>query len=262
MKQVIAFLTAALMLCACGSEQPKTVTFHKVKTTKEAVLDSSANAPSCKVVIEIDNADSDNAETAQAINNAVSQRLFFLEGQPLQQTADSFATQYIKNYGQLKPLYQQDKNDPEKRNWYEYHYTVSTETAMGREGIINYIIHLDYYEGGAHGIQQQLIINFDEQSGKPLTADSVFVPGYQQPLSDLLLQELMDQADVSTLDELRQKDYLYSMDMYPTDNFILGDDAITFIYNPYEIAPYSVGTIKLSLDYSDVKHLMNKDLWN
>ena len=50
--------------------------------------------------------------------------------------------------------------------------------------------------------------------------------------------------------ELKNHGYLYSMDMFPSENFILGQEAITFIYNPYEIAPYEKGSIELTLSYS------------
>ena len=38
------------------------------------------------------------------------------------------------------------------------------------------------------------------------------------------------------------------MDMFVSENYIIGDDKVTFIYNPYEIAPYSEGTIKLDIN--------------
>lgn len=55
---------------------------------------------------------------------------------------------------------------------------------------------------------------------------------------------------------LRDKGYLYSMDMFPSENFILGEETITFIYNPYEIAPYNVGSTELIIPFSDIKDLL------
>jgi hypothetical protein len=33
------------------------------------------------------------------------------------------------------------------------------------------------------------------------------------------------------------------------ENFILGSDAITFVYNPDEIAPYTIGSTELTIPY-------------
>jgi hypothetical protein len=50
------------------------------------------------------------------------------------------------------------------------------------------------------------------------------------------------------------------MDMFPSENFILGKETITFIYNPYEIAPYEKGSIELTLSYSELDDILNKSL--
>ena len=43
------------------------------------------------------------------------------------------------------------------------------------------------------------------------------------------------------------------MDMFASENFILSDDEITFIYNPYEIADYSKGKIELTISLDELK---------
>ena len=50
---------------------------------------------------------------------------------------------------------------------------------------------------------------------------------------------------------------VYATDMFPSVNFVLGAEAITFIYNPYEIAPYEKGSIELTLDYGDIDNILN-----
>jgi hypothetical protein len=46
------------------------------------------------------------------------------------------------------------------------------------------------------------------------------------------------------------------MDIYAPQNFILDDDEIIFIYNPYEIAPYDKGNTELTLSYSQLKEIL------
>ena len=101
-------------------------------------------------------------------------------------------------------------------------------------------------------------MNFDALSGKQLTLSDVFVPGYETRLTELLTEKLMNIADVKTIEELKAKDYLFSMDMFPSENFILGSDEITFIYNAYEIAPYAMGRTEINVEYSEIKDLLKK----
>ena len=72
------------------------------------------------------------------------------------------------------------------------------------------------------------------------------------------MQVLLRKTGTRNLDDLRNKGFLYGMDLYPSENFILGDDTITFIYNPSDIASADQGIIELQLDYDDLKDIMYK----
>ena len=47
------------------------------------------------------------------------------------------------------------------------------------------------------------------------------------------------------------------MDMFIPENYIITDDKVTFIFNPYEIAPYALGSIELIITYSEVSQILN-----
>ena len=114
------------------------------------------------------------------------------------------------------------------------------------------------FEGGAHGYNQLLTLNFDKSTGKTVTLDDVLVPGYKVKLNALLQKALMEKADCKDINELHDKGYLFSMEMYPSNNFVLAQDGITFIYNPYEIAPYALGRIELTVSNADLEQLRKK----
>lgn len=263
MKKIwISIIVSALTICVgCGNNtSTPTITFEKVKVNKKVALSSDSNAPSCNVAIEVDYANSDNGETAKAINDAIEKKLFSMNGLSMQQAVDSFVSQYTHEYKQdLTPLYVEDKGDELKRRWYEYEYNIETDTKVGRDdAVVIYMITLDYYEGGAHGIQQLLVMNFDMRTGKQLTLLDIFVPGYETRLSEMLLEKLMDMTDSKTMEELKDKGFLYSMDMFPSENFMLEENHITFVYNAYEIAPYAMGMTTLELSYSELSEILKK----
>ena len=102
-------------------------------------------------------------------------------------------------------------------------------------------------------------MNLENLTGRQLALSDIFVPGYEQRLSSRLQKALCSYVGVGSLQELKNQGYLYSMDMFSSENFILGEEAITFIYNPYEIAPYEKGSIELTLAYSELDDILKND---
>lgn len=249
----------ALSLAACGGDDRAIdIDFESIKAEKTVALNDEANSPDCKIALEV-MAAKGNGKVAQAVNNAIMAKLFDFSGVSPKVAVDSFANKYTSDYvANMTPLYKDDSGDPHKQSWYQYRYDVKTSVKDGRKGVCVYVINLFYYEGGAHGIDHTLTMNFDKQTGKQLMLADVFVPGYAQQLNERLIDALLKKVGAKTVNELHDKDYLYSTDMFPSENFILGEDGITFIYNPYEIAPYSKGKIELTIDYDDLEDILPK----
>ncbi|MBO4663061.1 MAG: DUF3298 domain-containing protein [Bacteroidaceae bacterium] len=44
--------------------------------------------------------------------------------------------------------------------------------------------------------------------------------------------------------------------MYNSDNIKLGTDSISFFYNPYDIAPYALGSTTISFAYDELKGII------
>jgi hypothetical protein len=247
-RSIIVLLFIPLLLTACGGGGDK-LSFNRINVNKEVAIEKGENAPHCIVELQMDCLDEKYGETAKTLNEAINQRVFYLENLTMQQAADSFANKYCRDYVvNYAPLYREDKASQEKHAWYEYRYKVTTETIQEVKGVVTYLINIEYYEGGAHGISQQLALNFNAENGEKLTLHDVLAPGFEQQLNEMLLEALLDETGAKDINQLHEEGYLYSMDIFASDNFIIGDDEITFIYNPYEIADYNKGMIKLSID--------------
>jgi hypothetical protein len=112
-----------------------------------------------------------------------------------------------------------------------------------------YLADINYREGGDHAVNQQVIMNFDTETGRQLTTKDIFVDGFEIQLKPLLLKALQERTGFTTMKALHDNGYLNHSDIYVPENFILGSDAITFIYNPDEIAPYTIGSTDLTISY-------------
>ena len=261
----IGLAIACFAMTACGnggnggsgSKEGAAIEFQPVKCEKSAKIIDADNAPACSVHIELQEAKGSQEAVAKAINETVIEELLEMNQLTMQQAVDSFANKYASTYRHdFAQLYKEDASSPDSRAWYEYYYNIISEVRKGRNGTIVYIANTDYYEGGAHGLNFQTVLNFEPSTGKLLKLDDIFVPGYEKTLTDLLLQALYEETETENLDELHDKGFLYDMEMYPAYNFILGSGGVTFVYAPYEIAPYSEGIIELTIDYGQLEKLL------
>lgn len=88
-----------------------------------------------------------------------------------------------------------------------------------------------------------------------ITAADVFTEGYEQPLADLIVGKLCKQQGVKTLKALQEKGFFVDIEPYASDNFILGDGEITFIYVDSEIAPHEAGEQRITLNDDELESL-------
>ena len=133
---------------------------------------------------------------------------------------------------------------------------VKGRTVTGYKGYVSYIMTREEYYGGAHPSTVSTIACFDPATGAEITLKDIFKEGYEETLATRLIDRLLKDNNVSTIDELCNKGYSLDIDFFITNNFILGNDSMTFLYNRYEIAPYAMGDILISLDNKTLKEIM------
>lgn len=238
-----------LLLCAC-SEESETITFETVSADKTVALTADSLSPTCSVDIRLEQATPSSGRAGEIINTTVTERLLDRNDDNMQKSAEAFAEDYTANYlRSLLPLYNQDSDDQHKLAWYHYHYIITSHTQAGSKGTLVYLADINYREGGDHAVNQQVIMNFDTETGRQLTTKDIFVDGFEIQLKPLLLKALQEKTGFTTIKALHDNGYLKHSDIYVPENFILGSDAITFIYNPDEIAPYTIGSTDLTISY-------------
>lgn len=259
MKKFTLLGIIALLMSSCESVDENVIHFGEATADKEVKLSNEEASPQCTVHLQLAYATEENGHKADVVNEIIQKRLLDMCDLTMQQAVDSFVNNYTETYRQnFQPLYNQDRADPSKRSWYEYHYVITTQVQQGGKGTTSYVATIDYFEGGAHGTNMQQTITFDNQSGNELTLDDIFAKGYEKTLTSLLQKALMEKLGVKNKKGLNNMGYLYHIEMFPSKNFILNDETITFIYNPHEIASYDKGSTELTLSLSDLNKILKK----
>lgn len=162
-------------------------------------------------------------------------------------TIDEAVEQYIED---VKAEFH---NDNVAQTYYE-HLTGHAE--YGFENVINYRLVEEVFTGGAHPSTITTILRFNAMTGEFIALDNVFPTSNHAALKDMLLDKLMKDNGVQTLEGLQEKGILEMMDMFVSTNFALKKDSIEFHYNEYDIAPYAYGPSTICLSYDDVQELL------
>lgn len=244
-------------LCSCGKTLKSDIPFDSVCVKRQVALTNDKNSPLCEVNISLLYANKPGDKVAREINNTIIADVFNYEHLTMKQAVDSFTNKYISDYKEnLTDMYKADRSNRQVISWYQYKYTLKSYLKEARNGVLCYAYDMDSYEGGAHSTTLSSMVNFDIKTGKQITLKDIFAPGYESPLNDLLLNALQKKKGVKDIEGLHNMGYLLSTDIYAPENFILEDNGITFIYNPYEIAPYALGATDITISNSDLKKIL------
>ena len=126
----------------------------------------------------------------------------------------------------------------------------------GFDGIIIYTFTEDIYLGGAHPQTITPLICFNSQTGNKIHKEDIFRNNTEKILAQKLTEKLMESRGAESIEDLWEEGILEFEEMYVTTNFALEEDSIRFHYNAYDIAPYSVGSITISLSYKELKDIL------
>jgi hypothetical protein len=166
---------------------------------------------------------------------------------------------YASEYQGLREEYQGLLEDDEYPHYFFRHYeNLGTNITFNKGGLLAFNVATEIYSGGAHGSASVLNYVIDLKAGKLLTVEDVFGDNINK-LTVLILNELMKNYEVTTLEVLNEIGFFDAAAITPNDNFSVTEKGVTFLYNQYEIAPYVMGATVVLLPYNDIKDLISKD---
>ena len=110
-----------------------------------------------------------------------------------------------------------------------------------------------YYPGAAHGTSGYETYNFNTASGAEITLTDVFKdPAALQPVIAENLRAVADGSEVRDEDGLLQDIFA---DGYDDLDWVLDRNGVTFLFAPYEVAPYAVGPVEAKISFRDHEDL-------
>ena len=263
-------LAASGFLFSCGNTVNKSagaLEFDSIRVNETAHLFGDTAKPGCNIIINFAYADKSTDERLKdSLNTFFLSACFGSQYMAMtpQEAVKQYKEKYIKDYlKDLEPMYTKDAAEKEDSAtmlaWYSYYKGIESHVQLYEKHLMVYRIDYNEFTGGAHGIYMSTFLNMDLRTLSPIRLDDIFVGDYKEALTDLLWNQLMADNQVTTRQEAEEMGYASTGDLEPTENFYLGKYGITFYYNIYEIAPYVMGPVEITLPYEMMSHLLSDD---
>lgn len=158
--------------------------------------------------------------------------------------------------GKMKPVDKVKKVGESVRSYYS---EVSGRLIEVNEQSCTYLISFSEYMGGAHPNHASVVMSYDFTRGKCIDYDYLFKEGADSKLQGLILESLAANMAVSVKEldsELLVKPLPVSKDVYVLNGMLV------FHYNPYDILPYSYGTIDVDVAPYQVRDYLTPEAYS
>lgn len=135
---------------------------------------------------------------------------------------------------------------------WEQIFRVSVLPGLGDISVIEVLAYS--YTGGAHGMTTISTINFDRAGKRVLTLPDILLPEKESQFWQIarrVHREWVAQQD----DPLNYEGWPFQS----TSMFLLTPEGLGLQYDPYAIAPYSMGTPKITISYDRLRDVLKPD---
>lgn len=261
---ITSIVLAGLFVISCTKKSSK-LEFDNISLNKKIYLfpDNDTTKPFADVEIELNYPKSFRNKEDLARLQEIFNGTFFNEESygylSANEALDLYLEKYTEEYREIGNQYYQDMENLEGDNqpsWYYYQLHKSNEILYEDENILSYSVDHATYTGGAHGSLQVLYYTIDLNSLTTITEEDIFTPNYHQFLTTKIIENLMKNYEVNTPEELINEGFFDVNDIAPNSNFWLNNEGVHYIYNQYEIAPYSMGPIEVTIPYEDIQSII------
>lgn len=263
-----AVAMAATAICSCNGKSSQnsnsndSLTFDSIKVDSTLSLTEDTAGPHCHIKLCLTYAKGAKATQINdsLLRSGILSPDYFSASKKhigVQEAVDSFVSRYMTEYRKFYgDLYKADKtNSPS----YYCEYILSSNVLTDNPDYYTYMANVYSFMGGAHGSSLSIARNINVKNGRLVTLKDLFVPGYEKPLQEEIINALCEKYKVKDLKELSAKTTIFDgIEVYPSDNFIIGNKGITFIYSQDEIACHAAGEIRVDVSNDNLTRLLKK----
>ena len=234
-------LAAALLLAAGCNLRTATYSDEQATPLGEGQTDSLLQSVSIEYPVK-----GAKAEVLAKIEDGILNTVFDMEELPgsVEETAlryeDNLKDEYFNEY-------EGQEGGSGTRTWEDH---VNGYFSGRYKQFLSYMVEIYSFRGGVHGINTMTPVVFDKNTGDVVPEEAFFADGYREPVAALLQAHLPEalEGDEEALAAVSDPGLVVPNGLYEVTK-----DGVTWYYQPYVIAPFSVGVISISIPWNELK---------
>ena len=172
----------------------------------------------------------------------------------LDETFGRFVKNVLGQYGDEVDEVEYDKD--ERVVVYDYNSKTSIRPVYNKNGIISFGKEEVTMKNDKVTMITHTYTNISLRSMTVIELNNIFPEESVADVSDLLKRKLLQQLNAKDEGDLIDMGYFNLDNLVAHNNFVIGDDGISWTFGIYEIACYSVGETVILLDYETLKPYM------
>lgn len=177
------------------------------------------------------------------------------DGQGTEEYADNRLHGYDTMYGEMRSVVEKYPDmSREALNWF---YNETVAFCAGTEKVAVISRQQEYFTGGAHGMRNKDYYVFSLEDKRRLSIGDIIRDDARQALDDLVEESLRKYMEIPSWIPLSEGGF-FEDSVDKLDDFFLGPQGLGFQWDPYEIAPYSIGIIEITLPYDSLQGLFTE----
>ena len=263
------FILSSLTVGCTGGSTSGELVFDSLRTDTVIQFADQSEKPAISIQMKFDYARSGLPEAVSAFNNSIVRLTPALtEGEvPFAADEDNILRMMQTLVGVLSGNYRSEVaeafsnyDNPEEIPWlnYEADYEGSVLATVGP--FLSYQIMAYFYTGGAHGSTLCNYLVFDTSKNSVVQLGDIVDEQTRPYIAELMANKPLEDMDGRSLNQMKKEGYLFEdavLDL--PDNFFFTSKGITFVFQQYEIAPYAMGLISVTLTWDELQPLLPED---
>lgn len=233
---VVAFVSCQTQQQPTSEEDIKELEYSQVETVEQFGESCSEPGASCmELKLTYPEINTKEDSIASILKDSVDQMLLspilgeerFANEEEMKASIDKAYRQYREDFPEVETKWFVDRNVKVVGQW---------------QGVVCISYYESSYLGGAHPNTMTFYKNYSLNSGKRVFLEAWFNSSQRELIRQYAERTFREENGLTANSSLAEAGYWFADDKFSlTDNYMISEEGLTFLYNPYEIAPYSYG---------------------
>ena len=254
---VVLQLASILLLIGCADKsdyqklQNNSLRFENVILQQQSEGCENRDSGNCaKIKIEyIELKNLPNLSAVEKINAKILNDLLRPFGRENNNNFEELMQNFIDEYENFK------KEFPESHQEWEIERKVDNN--FNDDNILSCTSSEYSFLGGAHPNTHLRFINFNLKSGEIIDLSDILIDGFLNELNNIAEPIFRKEKELEEDINLTAAGFWFDDDEFSVNNnFSIGKDGLSFLYNNYEITSYAYGPTEIFIPYKSIKKLI------